>query len=265
MLAAIVLFTIGSLTCGTAWSMNSLIASRFLQGLGGVGDGVLRHGRERLLQPAQDAFLALVRLTFRLGPVAAAGRQPFDPAVGHRQVGEDELEVEPLEVPRWTHGAALGRELLESMLLARHIDVAAHELKAEGHGHYTITSSGHESNVVLGRLNPDKVVGVHANGLSAFTEVNPDEVSELSEAERKAILGAATLWQFDHEFTARRHDYAGAQDFYDNNSSQNFLSGIRTETLLIHAGVADAFLPPVLARVRRPKPALAEQEMVGEE
>ena len=46
----------------------------------------------------------------------------------------------------------LGRELFESMLLARHLDVAAHELKAQGHGHYTICSSGHEANVVLGRL-----------------------------------------------------------------------------------------------------------------
>ena len=39
----------------------------------------------------------------------------------------------------------------------------------------------------LGRLNPDKVVGVHANGLSAFTEVNPDEVGELTEAERARL------------------------------------------------------------------------------
>jgi 2-oxoisovalerate dehydrogenase E1 component len=38
------------------------------------------------------------------------------------------------------------------MLLARHLDVAAHELRAAGHGHYTICSSGHEANVVLGRL-----------------------------------------------------------------------------------------------------------------
>ena len=39
----------------------------------------------------------------------------------------------------------------------------------------------------LGRLNPDKVVGVHANGLSAFTEVDPDEVRELTEAERARL------------------------------------------------------------------------------
>ncbi len=47
---------------------------------------------------------------------------------------------------------ALWRELLESMLLARHLDLAALELREQGHGHYTIGSSGHESNVVLGRL-----------------------------------------------------------------------------------------------------------------
>src|SRR6187397_2528569 len=43
-------------------------------------------------------------------------------------------------------------ELLESMLRARHLDLAAHELRASGHGHYTICSTGHEANAVLGRL-----------------------------------------------------------------------------------------------------------------
>jgi 2-oxoisovalerate dehydrogenase E1 component len=44
------------------------------------------------------------------------------------------------------------RELLDSMLRARHLDLAAHELRASGHGHYTIGSTGHECNAVLGRL-----------------------------------------------------------------------------------------------------------------
>ncbi len=48
--------------------------------------------------------------------------------------------------------AHVALDLFESMLLARHLDVAAHELRAAGHGHYTICSSGHEGNVVLGRL-----------------------------------------------------------------------------------------------------------------
>lgn len=46
----------------------------------------------------------------------------------------------------------VGLDLLESMLLARHLDVLALELRAEGVGQYTIASSGHEGNVVFGRL-----------------------------------------------------------------------------------------------------------------
>jgi 2-oxoisovalerate dehydrogenase E1 component len=46
----------------------------------------------------------------------------------------------------------LARELLESMALSRHLDVAALELRTRGSGHYTISSAGHESNAVLGRL-----------------------------------------------------------------------------------------------------------------
>ncbi len=55
----------------------------------------------------------------------------------------------PTELP---FGAGEARELMESMLLARHLDRAAHELRAAGHGHYTICSTGHEANAVLGRL-----------------------------------------------------------------------------------------------------------------
>ncbi|MGC4092414.1 MAG: thiamine pyrophosphate-dependent enzyme [Polyangiaceae bacterium] len=54
--------------------------------------------------------------------------------------------------PACTLPKQLGLELFESMSSARHLDRAAHELRASGHGHYTICSSGHEANVVMGRL-----------------------------------------------------------------------------------------------------------------
>ncbi len=54
------------------------------------------------------------------------------------------------------HGSACnGRtllELYESQVMARHLDLEARELKRRNEGFYTIGSSGHEGNAVLGRL-----------------------------------------------------------------------------------------------------------------
>jgi 2-oxoisovalerate dehydrogenase E1 component len=46
----------------------------------------------------------------------------------------------------------IGRELMQTLLLTRHLDFAAHELRKSGEGHYTIGSAGHEANLVIGRL-----------------------------------------------------------------------------------------------------------------
>ncbi len=63
-----------------------------------------------------------------------------------------EAKPPPVEVSSWDDDPDVARELLTSMLLARAVDHAAHRLRAEGIGHYTICSSGHEGNVVFGRL-----------------------------------------------------------------------------------------------------------------
>ena len=55
-------------------------------------------GLERLVEPPQDDFLALVRLRARPGSRAGRCPEPLEAALGHRQVGQDELEVEALEV-----------------------------------------------------------------------------------------------------------------------------------------------------------------------
>lgn len=58
----------------------------------------------------------------------------------------------PVKTSTWLGESKTAQELLQSMLTARALDVAAHQLRERGVGHYTICSSGHEGNAVLGRL-----------------------------------------------------------------------------------------------------------------
>lgn len=65
----------------------------------------------------------------------------------------------------------LARELFESQLLARLVDVESHELRARNQGFYTICSAGHEANVVLGRLTrPSDPALLHYRSAALFVE-----------------------------------------------------------------------------------------------
>jgi 2-oxoisovalerate dehydrogenase E1 component len=55
-------------------------------------------------------------------------------------------------VPGSTLTAAAAVDLFEDMVRSRALDVLARELKARGEGYYTISSAGHEDDVVLGAL-----------------------------------------------------------------------------------------------------------------
>ena len=79
---------------------------RLVLGQAGVADRPA--GLELRLEPAQDDLLALVRLALGRRPVAAAGAEPLEPTVDHREVGEDELEVQLLEVARRVHASPTG-------------------------------------------------------------------------------------------------------------------------------------------------------------
>ncbi len=82
--------------------------------------------------------------------------------------------------------------------------------------------------------------------------------ADLTEHERKAILGARSLWQFDDGFTAPRNGYPDAEAFYAENSSGRFLDRIRLPALVIHAK-DDPFVPatPYLTRRWSANPRLA--------
>ncbi len=76
-----------------------------------------------------------------------------------------------LAAPPLTIDPGLARELFDSQLLARLVDVESHELRARGQGFYTICSAGHEGNVVLGRLTaPTDPALLHYRSAAFFVE-----------------------------------------------------------------------------------------------
>jgi predicted alpha/beta-fold hydrolase len=63
------------------------------------------------------------------------------------------------------------------------------------------------------------------------------EVFDLS-----GLVGARTIKEFDDRFTARAHNFAGADDYYHRSSSIRVIDRIRIPTLIIHAE-DDPFIP----------------------
>lgn len=64
----------------------------------------------------------------------------------------------------------------------------------------------------------------------------------LDAVEGRAVERAGSVLEFDDAFVAPRNGYADAHAYYDANSAVNFLDGIRTPTLLIHA-LDDPWIP----------------------
>ena len=66
--------------------------------------------------------------------------------------------------------------------------------------------------------------------------------ARLTDDERRTIVGAHTLYQFDDRFTAPRNGFTSADEYYEVNSSRRCLGGIRAPTMTIHA-MDDPFVP----------------------
>jgi hypothetical protein len=67
-------------------------------------------------------------------------------------------------------------------------------------------------------------------------------IAEVTERERRALRAARSIWDFDDVYSAPRNGYAGAVDYYERCAAKNFLRGIATPTLLIHA-LDDPWIP----------------------
>lgn len=66
--------------------------------------------------------------------------------------------------------------------------------------------------------------------------------AETSNAERRCIRAARSIYEFDATFVAPRNGYASAEDYYADNMALRFLDRIRVPTLLIQA-LDDPWIP----------------------
>lgn len=73
------------------------------------------------------------------------------------------------------------------------------------------------------------------------------EGAVVSAAERSAIFGSRTVWDYDHVFIAPRYGFASAEDYYDRCRPTRFMAGIRIPTLVL-AALDDPWIPGALYR-----------------
>jgi predicted alpha/beta-fold hydrolase len=71
------------------------------------------------------------------------------------------------------------------------------------------------------------------------------EGAKLSAAERTAILGAHTVWQYDDVFITPRYGFGDAADYYERCKPLRFLPDIRIPTLVL-ASLDDPWIPGAL-------------------
>jgi uncharacterized protein len=73
------------------------------------------------------------------------------------------------------------------------------------------------------------------------------EGAVVSAAERGAIMGARTVWDYDDVFIAPRYGFASAEDYYERCRPTRFMAGIRVPTLILGA-MDDPWIPGALYR-----------------
>ncbi len=66
--------------------------------------------------------------------------------------------------------------------------------------------------------------------------------ARLTAAERAAILGSRSVWEYDDVFIAPRHGFTGAEDYYEKNKALRFMPEIRKPVLVV-AAADDPWVP----------------------
>ena len=82
----------------------------------------------------------------------------------------------------------------------------------------------------------------HRHLLARMKAESQGGAAELSEAQRRAVREARTIYAFDDRVVAPRGGFDGAEDYYRRCSAGRFLADIEVPTLVVHAG-DDPWIP----------------------
>ena len=207
-----------------------------VHGLTGAEDSLYLLSQSRLLL---DRGSNVLRLNLRgAGPSRAT-------CAGQYYAGrsQDFRAVLPLLPPDQTrHGiAAVGYSLGGAMLL-KYLgeEGAAAPLVAAASVSAPIDLSATCRSMLRGRN-----LVYHRHLLGQMKEEATGVGAVLSDAERVAVLGSRTIWEYDDVFIAPRHGFAGAEDYYERCKPVRFMPGIRVPTLVI-AARDDPWIPGAL-------------------
>jgi hypothetical protein len=85
----------------------------------------------------------------------------------------------------------------------------------------------------------------HRHILGQMKREATGEGAALTGLERTAILAARSIWEYDENFIAPRHGFAGAEDYYARCKPLAFMEDIRVPTLILGA-MDDPWIPGAL-------------------
>lgn len=83
----------------------------------------------------------------------------------------------------------------------------------------------------------------HWNLLRNMKRESLAEGGHITPDERRAILSARSILEFDERFVGPRNGYQGAEDYYADNMARRFLAHIPVPALVIHS-LDDPWIPP---------------------
>jgi predicted alpha/beta-fold hydrolase len=87
----------------------------------------------------------------------------------------------------------------------------------------------------------------HRHILGLMKSEATGEGAVVSAAERSAILGARSVWEYDDDFIAPRYGFGNASDYYERCRPTRFMPAIRVPTLVLGA-MDDPWIPGALYR-----------------